>query len=113
MCLTYLFRCDTIIQVFEDAQKITVQENVCSCGAQLVNVEYRSDKSKLPNEATEKTGCIFCSDHFSKLVEKRRAAANSRPSRPFRGGKTAGRGRGRPTKRQPKDKMSQLAAYFV
>lgn len=99
--------------MFEDAQKITVMEDVCDCGAQLVNVEYRSEKSKLPNDATEKSGCIFCSEHFSKLVEKRRAAANNRPPRPFRGGKTAGRGRGRPNKKPPKDKMAQLAAYFV
>lgn len=101
------------MQLFEDAQKITVQEDVCDCGAQLVNVEYRSEKTKLPNNATEQSGCIFCSEYFSKLVEKRRAAAHSRPPRPFRGGKAAGgRGRGR-GKRPPKDKMAQLAAYFV
>lgn len=92
-----------------------MQEEVCSCGAQLVNVEYRPEKTKFSNDTTEKRGCIFCSEHFSKLVEKRRAAVNTRPSRPFRGGKTAGRGRGggRPNKKPPKDKMAQLAAYFV
>lgn len=35
------FRCDVIVHVFEEAHKVTVEENVCECGAQLVKVEYR------------------------------------------------------------------------
>ena len=59
-------------------------------------------------------GCVFCNGDFSKLVDRPKAAVTSRP-RPFRGGKVAGgRGRGRGGRgRQPKDKMAQLAAYFV
>lgn len=30
-----------IIHLFDDAQKVTVEEGVCVCGAQLVNVEYK------------------------------------------------------------------------
>lgn len=75
-----------------------------------MNVEYRPEKTRLPGGASEMIGCVFCSEHFSKLVEKRRASATSRPPRPFRGGRIAGRGRG---KKPPKDKMAQLAAYFV
>lgn len=35
------FRCDVIIHLFEDAQKVTVEETVCECGAQLITVEYK------------------------------------------------------------------------
>lgn len=103
------FRCDVIIHLFEDAQKITVQDDVCDCGAQIVTVEYRSEKSKLPKEATEMTGCVFCAEAFSKLVEKHKAVFRPKSNRGGRSGR--GRGRGKP--RQPKDKMAQLAAYFV
>ncbi|KAJ8922656.1 hypothetical protein NQ315_007688 [Exocentrus adspersus] len=107
-------RCDTIINLFEDAQKITVLEEVCDCGSQILAVEYKQEKSKLPNGATEMKGCVFCSNDFTKLVDRPKVAVVSRP-RPFRGGKTGGRGgRGRGGRgRQPKDKMAQLAAYFV
>lgn len=110
-------RCDTIINLFDDAQKITICEENCDCGAQLVNVEYKAEKSKLPNQATEAKGCVFCSPDFAKLVDRPKVAVISRPPKPFRGGKAAGvrggrggsgRGRGK-----PKDKMAQLAAYFV
>lgn len=108
----FICRCDTIIQLFEDAQKVTVEKGICDCGAQLVTVEYRAEKTKLPNDASEMTGCVFCSEDFAKLVERRKASNFVKP-RAFRGGRPAGRGRGRPNKRQPKDKMAQLAAYFV
>lgn len=103
-----------IIHLFDDAQKILVQDDVCDCGAQLVLVEYRAEKSKLPKEATEMTGCVFCSEGFSKLVEKHKAVFNRPANKP--GGKPggkSGRGRSRGKPRQPKDKMAQLAAYFV
>jgi DNA topoisomerase III len=74
------------------------------------------ERTKLPNEATEMTGCVFCSPDFSNLVEKHRAI--NRPNRALPGGRAArGRGRGRGGKGRgkgkPKDKMAQLAAYFV
>lgn len=79
-----------------------------------MHVEYKSEKSKLQNAAAESRGCVFCSTEFVKLVDRPKVAVTSRPPRPFRGGKTGNRGRGRSGRgRQPKDKMAQLAAYFV
>ncbi|XP_015173858.1 PREDICTED: DNA topoisomerase 3-beta-1 [Polistes dominula] len=103
-------RCDVIIHLFENAHKITVDSDVCDCGAQLLNVEYKQDKSKLPDEATETSGCIFCTPAFRALVEKHRAVA-SKPVATHGRGHAKGRSRGKP--RPPKDKMAQLAAYFV
>lgn len=104
-------RCDIIIHLFEDAQKITPLESVCDCGAQLVSVEYRPEKTKFANNVTETKGCIFCTEEFIKLVEKHKAVL-SKPK--FnRNVRSSGRGRGRPRPKQPKDKMAQLAAYFV
>ncbi|XP_046665335.1 DNA topoisomerase 3-beta-1 [Homalodisca vitripennis] len=103
-------RCDVIIHLFDDAAKVSVEENICDCGAQTVSVEYKPEKSKLPNEATEMSGCVFCSPQFSTLVEKHRAVA-SKPVTAGRGRGGRGRSRGKP--RPPKDKMAQLAAYFV
>lgn len=104
-------RCDVIIHLFEDAQKITSLEQICECGAQLINVEYRAEKTKFANDATEMKGCIFCTDEFSKLVEKHKAVL-SKP-RYNKNIRSSSRGRGRPRPKQPKDKMAQLAAYFV
>ncbi|KAK9732417.1 hypothetical protein QE152_g12874 [Popillia japonica] len=106
-------RCDIIINLFEDAQKIAViDEEVCECGAQLVTVEYKSDKTKFADDRTEMSGCIFCSPHFSNLVEKHKAVsfARSNNRRPVRPNNRVTRGGARP---KPKDKMAQLAAYFV
>jgi DNA topoisomerase-3 len=69
------------------------------------------DKSKLLNEATEMNGCVFCSPYFTPLVEKHRAVSRPAGTRAPRGRGGRGRTRGRP--RPPKDKMAQLAAYFV
>lgn len=107
---SHIFRCDIIIHLFEDAQKVAVQEQVCNCGAQMVNVEYKEDKTKLANDAKDMTGCIFCSQQFSNLVEKHKAIASRKVNIVP---KNASRGRGRRKPRPPKDKMSQLAAYFV
>lgn len=68
------------------------------------------DKSKLPNEATEMSGCVFCTPVFAALVEKHRAVA-SKPVVTRGRGHTKSRNRGKP--KPPKDKMAQLAAYFV
>lgn len=77
------------------------------------------ERTKLPRDLTELTGCIFCCDEFAPLVEKIRAV----PSRPARGhhrsrGGGRGGGKGKPRggggkPKPPKDKMAQLAAYFV
>lgn len=40
-------RCDIIIHLFEDAHKISVEEEVCSCGRQLIKVEYKPVRSLL------------------------------------------------------------------
>ncbi|XP_026275086.1 DNA topoisomerase 3-beta-1 [Frankliniella occidentalis] len=105
-------KCDVIIHVFEEAHKVTVEEGICECGAQHVKVEYREDRSRLPKEATEATGCIFCSSFFVPLVEKHRAVQRPMSNRAPRG-RGGGRGRGKAKARPPKDKMAQLAAYFV
>ncbi|KAF5301451.1 hypothetical protein FQA39_LY02180 [Lamprigera yunnana] len=102
--------CDIIIHLFDNASKVSVQDDICNCGSQLVNVEYKEDKSKLPNNVTELTGCIFCSPPFYNLVEKHKAVASRRANYVS---KSSSRGRGRRKPRPPKDKMSQLAAYFV
>ncbi|XP_017778586.1 PREDICTED: DNA topoisomerase 3-beta-1 isoform X2 [Nicrophorus vespilloides] len=107
-------KCDIIIHLFEDAQKIMIDDEVCECGTQLVTVKYVAEKSKFPNQAMEMSGCIFCLPEFNKLVDKHKAIASRPKGRIFRGGKAGGRGRGgRGRGRQPKDKMAQLAAYFV
>lgn len=123
-------RCDVIIHLFENAHKVTVDTDTCDCGAQLVTVEYKQvrkqylcwnehattypfwfqDKSKLPNEATEMSGCVFCTPAFAALVEKHRAVA-SKPVVTRGRGHAKSRNRGKP--KPPKDKMAQLAAYFV
>lgn len=102
-------RCDVIIHFFENAHRVTVDTDVCDCGAQLITVQYKEDKSKLPNEATEMMGCVFCTPAFGPLVEKHRAVA-SKPVMTRGRGHAKARSRGKP---RPKDKMAQLAAYFV
>lgn len=106
--------CDIIINVFEDAQKVLVEKTECDeCGSQLLSVLYKPEKSKFKN-ASELTGCIFCSQSFTHLVKKHFAVKSKSVV-------TAGKvrisnrvgNRMRRKPRQPKDKMSQLAAYFV
>lgn len=101
-------RCDVIINIFEDASRVAVNDAACACGAQLVSVEYRAERTRLPAALTDMTACLYCEPAFSALVEKHRAVA-------ARGG-TRGRGartRAKHRAKQPKDKMAQLAAYFV
>lgn len=95
-----------------------------------MTVVYKSDQTKFKDGTEEKSGCLFCSPDFIPLVEKHRAIS-SRPAHASsrgrgrgggmggdpavgtgntRGSVGGGRGsRGRPAK----DKMAQLAAYFV
>lgn len=96
------------------------------CGSQQVNAVYKNGQTRFKDGSEEKTGCVFCSADFIPLVEKHRAIS-SRPAqvtnrgRGSRGSGTVtntGRGAGpigtRGNRRgPPKDKMDQLAAYFV
>lgn len=83
------------------------------CGfTQVVTVEYKSlERTRLSGALQEATGCVFCDPVLTPLVEKKVALKpriiRNRPSRP------AG-AKGKPKKKpKPKDKMAQLAAYFV
>ncbi|ALC49738.1 Top3beta [Drosophila busckii] len=116
-------RCDVIINCFKGAVKVTVEDIRCQdCGAQVVNVVYKPEKSKFKDGSEEKTGCVFCSMDFAHLVEKHRAVAsrqvrNGGPRGGPPGGNAGalvnGHGRGGRGGRPPRDKMAQLAAYFV
>ena len=104
--------------LFENAQKVSViKEEACpECEAQLMKVEYKEGKSKLPGERLAGEGCIYCDPVLSNLVEKSYAVLgkSKRVGGAGRGGRGRGRGgRGRGGRKAPKDKMSQLAAYFV
>lgn len=102
------------------------------CSVPLLTVQYKEDKTRFKDGAEEKTGCIFCTEEFSRLIEKHQAVAD-RPV--FSGGRGGGRGRGRGRGgpagaggdagerggrgrrggrgADPTDKMAQLANYFV
>lgn len=96
------------------------------CGAQQVTVLYKNGQTRFKDGADEKSGCVFCSADFIPLVEKHRAVS-SRPAQVTNRGRgsrgavnavTTSRGAGpigsRGNRRgPPKDKMDQLAAYFV
>ncbi|KAK3783011.1 hypothetical protein RRG08_015351 [Elysia crispata] len=112
-------KCSVVIHFFEGATKVSVKEDSCEdCAANLVDVSFKEGKSPLPEGMSEHQGCVFCDPIFKPLMEKHHAAALRRGgNRMNRGG---GRGRGRGGKGRggrgrgkPKDKMAQLAAYFV
>ena len=108
--------CDCIINCFDDALKVAVDEEACSeCGSQLLTVTYKQEKTPFADGDDKKTGCIFCSNEFLPLIEKHKAVENRRLNS-TRGRSTRGRGKGRSHRgrpKPPKDKMAQLAAYFV
>ena len=59
-----------------------------------------------------KEGCIYCDPDLNQLVEKSQAVLMK--AKRVGAGRGRGRGRGRGKGRKaPKDKMAQLAAYFV
>lgn len=84
----------------------------------ICKVTYAEGKTKLQDDKLQAEGCIFCDKDLSALVEKhhavflrrRQGGGGGGPAGKARGGRRGGRGR---AKKQPKDKMSQLAAYFV
>ncbi|XP_050068683.1 DNA topoisomerase 3-beta [Anopheles maculipalpis] len=112
--------CDVIVNCFADAVKVTVEADSCEeCGAQLVTAVYKQEKTPFKDDVTEKKGCIFCFADFMPLVEKHKAVEMRRN---HAGGGRGGRGRGfrgrggkggRGRNKAPKDKMTQLANYFV
>lgn len=116
-------RCDVIIRLFNDAAKVSVldEKNCSECDAQIMKVEYKEGKTKLEDGELTAEGCIYCDDKLSRLVEKHHAVLmRRRPNRQGMGRGGAGRGRGKPGRgrggkrgKVPKDKMAQLAAYFV
>lgn len=111
-------KCDVIVRIFEDAAKISVLPESCTeCESQLLKVEYKEGKTKLPGEKISAEGCIYCNSDLNSLVEKSHAVLGKARRGVGRGGGRGGRGRGRGGRgrgrKAPKDKMSQLAAYFV
>uniref|UniRef100_F6ST44 DNA topoisomerase n=2 Tax=Ciona intestinalis TaxID=7719 RepID=F6ST44_CIOIN len=103
-------RCPTVVTLFQHAHRIGVTEETCEkCSAYELAVDFHKDKTPLENKETKHKGCIFCDQIFSSLIKLKHArlAVKRRPASKGRG---RGRGRG---KKPPKDKMSQLAAYFV
>ncbi|XP_073954639.1 DNA topoisomerase 3-beta [Choristoneura fumiferana] len=87
-----------------------VRQQCAACGAQLVTAEYRPERTPLPAALTEMTGCLYCEPAFSAQLEKHRAVAARAPASRGRGGRSRGN---KHRNKQPKDKMAQLAAYFV
>lgn len=125
--------CDVIINIFKNASKVSlVDGKMCDdCNAPLLTVVYKEEKSKFKDGAEEKTGCIFCTQEFTRLVEKSHAvtarlphssAGGGRGGRGRRGGGAIG-GRGAAASavvggggrggKQPRDKMTALDQYFV
>lgn len=82
----------------------------------FVQFSFQQNKTPLEGGNTEHSGCLFCDQVFKNLIELKHAAAKRR--RGGGGGRgggrgRGGRGRGRGRGKVPKDKMAQLAAYFV
>ncbi|EMP40271.1 DNA topoisomerase 3-beta-1 [Chelonia mydas] len=113
-------KCNVIVHFFENAHKVRVSPETCeSCDAALVDVDFNKAKSPLPGDETQHSGCVFCDPVFQDLVELKHAATRH-PMHRGGQGKRQGRGRGkgrrpggRPNPKRPKDKMADLAAYFV
>lgn len=108
-------RCNLVIHVFEDAFRVSATDQECECGTTLLDIDFNRTKSPLPGEKTQYVGCLFCDPLLAPLV-KMSHAASKHPM--YRGGRGRGGRRGRGSRRgkgrgRPKDKMSQLASYFL
>lgn len=108
-------KCNLVVHVFEDAFRVSATDQECECGTTLLNVDFNRTKSPLPGDKTQHQGCLFCDPLLAPLV-KMSHAASKHPM--YRGGRGRGGRRGRGSRRgkgrgRPKDKMSQLASYFV
>jgi DNA topoisomerase-3 len=109
-------RCNVVVKLLDNATKVTLTGDSCDeCQSSILEVHFKN-KSPLPDNSTEHTGCIFCDPILRPLVEMK-YAKHARPVNIRRGGGPGrpgrGRGRGGRGPPKPKDKMSQLAAYFV
>lgn len=108
--------CNMLIHICDGAFRISVSDKECSCGSALLDVDFNKSSSPLPGSKTQHQGCIFCDSVLTPLVSMQHAASRHPMYRGGRGRAVRGKGRGRRRGRgrgQPKDKMSQLAAYFV
>ena len=108
-------KCNLVVHVFEDAFRVSATDQDCECGTTLLNVDFNRTKCPLPGDKTQHQGCLFCDPLLVPLV-KMSHAASKHPM--YRGGRGRGGRRGRGSRRgkgrgRPKDKMSQLASYFV
>ncbi|EDO44262.1 predicted protein [Nematostella vectensis] len=108
--------CNVVIHMCEGAFRISLSEDECDCGSSKLDVDFNKANSPLPNNLTQHRGCPFCDPILVPLVRLQHAASRHPMYRGGRG--RGGRGRGGRRRRgrgrgQPKDKMSQLAAYFV
>jgi DNA topoisomerase-3 len=102
--------CNVVITLFDDAHRITVSGDICGCGSGTLDVVFNKNKSPLEDGDTELSGCPFCHELLSTLIQVKRGAARHPMHRRGRGGRGRGRGgRGR----GGKGKMSQLDNYFV
>lgn len=61
--------CDCIINIFDDAVKVSVEEETCECGSMLVTVVYKQEKTPFKDGITDRKGCVFCFNEFSPLVK--------------------------------------------
>ena len=109
-------KCNMVIHMFEDAFKVSLSEDGCDeCGASLIDVTFHRNKSPLPGEKTEHTGCAFCDPVLVPMVKFDMAKGRHPMFRRGRGGRR-GRGRGKRGRRgrgKPKDKMAQLDVFFL
>ena len=71
------------------------------------------NKSPLAGGETEHSGCVFCDAVLRPLVQMKHARFRRNNPGRSRGGRGRGRGGRGGGRGKPKDKMSQLAAYFV
>ncbi|PIK48568.1 hypothetical protein BSL78_14556 [Apostichopus japonicus] len=67
-------RCNIVVDVNDKAQKVSVAKETCkTCGASILNVDFKKGKSPLEGEETAHSGCIFCDPVLSPLVSSKHA----------------------------------------
>lgn len=104
--------CNVVISLFDDAHRIAVSGDICGCGSGTLDVVFNKNKTPLPDGGTELSGCPFCHELLSTLIEVKKGASRHPMHRRGRGGRGRGRGRGRGG-RGGKGKMAQLDNYFL
>ena len=112
-------KCHKVLHIFKDTFKVSLSENGCDdCGASLIDVTFHRNKSPLPDDKTEHTGCAFSDTILVPMVKFDMAKGRHPMFRrgPEGSGRKRGRGRGKRGRRgrgNPKDKVAQLDAFFV